>query len=66
MGYFEIYDERKHMQYSMRATDADAAKLYLIERCRMSEEEANTAVYWMQKAQRFEDFTVGHFIVSRV
>ena len=66
MGYFEIYDERKHQQYNVRATDADRITAYLKDRCGMTEAQATAAAGWMQNAKRFEDFTVGQFTVSKV
>lgn len=66
MGYFEIYDERKHKQYNVRATDADGITAYLKDRCGMTEAQANTAADWMKTAKRFEDFTIGQFTMSKV
>lgn len=66
MGYFEIYDERKHKQYNVRATDADGITAYLKDRCGMTEAQATAAADWMKTAKRFEDFTTGQFVVSKV
>lgn len=66
MGYYEIYDKRKHTQFNVCVRDWQGLTVYLMGRCGMTEAQANTTADWMQTAERFDNLTVGRFTVSKV
>lgn len=66
MGYFEIYNSKKHLQHNIRITDAENLKEYLKHNIGMTDNQAEKAEEWIVKNPvRHDEIEIGEFIITK-